>query len=67
MNIEPFVEIGWSIEYKMLNNCVNFWFFIMKKLWDLAQENLVDIQGSYGILDHYTHARLSLPQACFYT
>jgi hypothetical protein len=23
----------------------------MKKLWDLAQENLVNIQGSYGILD----------------
>ena len=25
----------------------------MKKLWDLAQENLVNIQGSYGILDQY--------------
>ena len=30
------------------NNWVNFWFFIMKELWDLAQENLVNIQGSYG-------------------
>ena len=37
----------------MLNNWVNFWFSIMKNLWDLAQENLVDIQGSYGILDQY--------------
>jgi hypothetical protein len=37
----------------MLNNWVNFWFSIMKELWDLAQENLVNIQGSYGILDHY--------------
>jgi len=25
----------------------------MKKLWDLAQESLVHIQGSYGILDQY--------------
>ena len=26
---------------KMLNNCVNFQFSIMKKLWDLAQDNLI--------------------------
>jgi hypothetical protein len=32
---------------------VKFWFSIMKKLWDLAQENLVNTQGSYGILDQY--------------
>ena len=38
---------------QILNNWVNFWFSIMKKLWDLAQENLVDIQGSYGIFDQY--------------
>jgi hypothetical protein len=25
----------------------------MKKLWDLAQENLVNTKGSYGILDQY--------------
>jgi hypothetical protein len=25
----------------------------MKELRDLAQENLVNIQGSYGILDQY--------------
>jgi hypothetical protein len=32
---------------------VNFQFSIMKKIWDLAQENLVNIKGSYGILDQY--------------
>jgi hypothetical protein len=37
----------------MLNNLVNFQFSIMKKLLDFAQENLVNIQGSYGILDQY--------------
>ena len=37
----------------MLNNWVNFWFFILEELWDLAQENLVNIQGSYGTLDQY--------------
>jgi hypothetical protein len=25
----------------------------MKKLWDLAQENLDNIQGGYGIMDQY--------------
>ena len=25
----------------------------MKELWDLFQENLVNVQGSYGILDQY--------------
>ena len=25
----------------------------MKELWNLAQENLVNIQGSYGIVDQY--------------
>ena len=37
----------------MLNKWVNFQFSIMKKLWNLGQENLVNIQGSYGILDQY--------------
>jgi hypothetical protein len=32
---------------------MNFQFSIMKKLWDLAQENLVNIKGSYNILDQY--------------
>ena len=34
----------------MLNKWVNFQFSIMKKLWDIAHENLVNIQGSHGIL-----------------
>ena len=38
----------------MLNNWVNSQFSIMKKLWDLANENLVNIQGSHGILDQYS-------------
>ena len=37
----------------MLNSKVNFNFSIMKIIWDLAQENLVDIQEIYGILDQY--------------
>ena len=37
----------------MLNSNVNLDFSIMKELWDLAQENLVNIQGSYGISDQY--------------
>ena len=54
-----FAKIGWFTEYKRdkfqqkLNNWVNFWFSVVKELWDLAQENLVDIQGTYGILDQY--------------
>ena len=37
----------------MLNNLMNFWLSIMIELLDLAQENLVNIKGSYGILDQY--------------
>ena len=37
----------------MLNNSVNFQFSILKELWDLAQDNLINIQGSYGILEQY--------------
>ena len=37
----------------MLNNKVNFDFSIMKKLWDLAHEKLIDILGRYGTLDQY--------------
>ena len=33
----------------MFNNWVNFWFSIMKKLWDFAHENLDNIQGSPGV------------------
>ena len=32
---------------------MKFQFSIMKELWDLAQEILVNIQGSYGILEQY--------------
>jgi hypothetical protein len=38
----------------MLNNWVNFQFSIRKKLWDIAHENLVNIEGGYGILDQYS-------------
>ena len=33
----------------MFNNCVNFGFSIMKKILDLAYENLVIILGGHGI------------------
>ena len=35
----------------MLNNYVNFDFSIMKKLWDVGHEKLIDIIGRHGILD----------------
>ena len=35
----------------MLNNWVHFQFSIMKKLWNLAQENLVIKKGSYLFMD----------------
>ena len=37
-----------------------FLFSIMKELWYLAQENLVNIQGSYGILNQYLWLFLSI-------
>ena len=37
----------------MLKNSVNFQLSIMIELWDLAQENRINIQGSYGILEQY--------------
>ena len=43
----------------MLNNWENSQFSIMKKLWDLAQKNLVNIQGSFAILDQYLWMSLS--------
>ena len=30
-----------------------FLIFHYKKIWDLAQENVVNIEGSYGNLDQY--------------
>ena len=38
----------------MLNKKVNFDFFIIKKLGDLAHEKLIDIIGRPGILDQYS-------------
>ena len=38
----------------MLNSNVNFDFSIMKKLWDLAHEKLIDIIGRHGSLDEYS-------------
>ena len=35
----------------MLNSWVNFWFSIMKIVWDVANENLVNKQDGYIILD----------------
>ena len=35
----------------MLNNYVNFDFSIMKKLWDVGHEKLINILGRHGILD----------------
>ena len=47
----------------MLNSWVNFQFSIMKKLWDVAHENLVNIPGGYGILDQYSWVS-SIPFKC---
>ena len=35
----------------MLNNYVNFDFSIMKKLWDVDHEKLINIIRKHGILD----------------
>ena len=35
----------------MLNNYVSFDFYIMKKLWDVGHEKLINIIGWHGILD----------------
>ena len=35
----------------MLNSKVKFDFSIMKKLWDLAHEKLINIIGRHGILN----------------
>ena len=37
----------------MLNNYVNFDFSIMKKLWDVGHEKLINIIGRHGILDTF--------------
>ena len=35
----------------MLNSKVSFDFSILKKLWDVAHEKLINIIGRHGILD----------------
>ena len=42
----------------MLNSKVNFDFSIMKTIWDLAHEKLIDIIGRHGILDEYSWCQL---------
>ena len=38
----------------MLNSKVNFDFSIMKKIWYLAHEKLINMIGRHGILDDYS-------------
>ena len=38
----------------MLSSKMNFDFFIMKKLWDLAHEKLIYITGGPGLLEQYS-------------
>jgi hypothetical protein len=37
----------------MLNNWVNFDFSIMKGLWSVAHEKLIDLEGRHGVLDMF--------------
>ena len=37
----------------MLNSNVNFDFSIMKKLWDVVHEKLINIKGRHDILDKF--------------
>ena len=43
----------------MLNSKVNFDFYIMKKLWDLAHEKLINIIGRHGILNEYSKVKMA--------
>ena len=47
----------------MLNNQVNFDFSIMKKLWDVAHEKLINIKGRHGILDMFMDVSHTLEMA----
>ena len=51
----PFQPAIWWAFYILLPFiALDFWFHsIMEEIWDLAQKNLVNVQGSYGILDQY--------------
>ena len=47
----------------MLNSKVNFDFSIMKKLWDVAHEKLINIKGRHGILDMFMDVSHTLEMA----
>ena len=47
----------------MLNNYVNFDFSIMKKLWDVGHEKLINIIGRHGILDIFMDVSHTLEMA----
>ena len=47
----------------MLNNWVNFDFSIMKKLWDVAHEKLINIKGRHGVLDMFMDVSHTLEMA----
>ena len=47
----------------MLNNQVNFDFSIMKKLWDVAHEKLINIKGRHGVLDIFMDVSHTLEMA----
>ena len=49
----------------MLNSKVNFDFSIMKKLWDLAHEKLINIIGRHGILNEIHGCQLH-PKVAIY-
>ena len=46
----------------MLNSKVDFDFSIMKTIWDLAHEKLIDIIGRHCIFDEYSwiHPKIAL-------
>ena len=46
----------------MLNNYVIFDFSIMKKLWDVSHEKLINIIGKHGILDQYLWMSVIYPR-----
>ena len=47
----------------MLNSKVNFDFSIMKKLWDVAHEKLINIKGRHGVLDMFMDVSHTLEMA----
>ena len=49
----------------MLSSMVNFDFYILKKIWDLAHEKLINIIARYGILMN-THGCQPHPKVAIY-